>query len=730
MTAQALSDYIFIGKYSNWNKDFVRRETKAESRKRVGDMHREHYGEKVFGYVDEIEKAMADDVILGSQRVLQYGGQAMLRKHARGFNCTASYCDRPRFFAEAFWLLLCGCGTGFSVQKHHVAKLPEIGKPKGNGSTRTFVVPDTIEGWADALDELLMSYFEPGRGRVVFDYSLIRPEGSPLSTGTGKAPGPDPLRKSLDAIRKLIDLRLDSGKSRLRPIDCYDIVMHASDAVLSGGVRRSASICIFSPDDEEMLNAKTGNWRKDNPQRQNSNNSALLVRGETTFEEFVAIYEKTREWGEPGFYWANSREHMPNPCVEIGFLCYSPVTGETGWGFCNLSSVNVEKTKTVEEFVAACRLAAIAGTLQAGYTNFEYLTAASREIAEHEALLGVSLTGMMRNPNIAFTPLYLEMGARQVMATNEEVAKVIGINFAARATCIKPEGTGSLFVQTTAGIHADKGYRVIRRVTANKNEPHLAHFASVNPHAVEQSMRKETDKYVLFAIEAPPQAKIEADFTAIEFLDLVRLVKRHWVDVTKRPERCLDPDLSHNVSNTVLVRDGEWDDVGRYLYEHRHEFSGVSFLSAMGDLDYAQVPFVVVPTGDEIVDRYGEAALFASGLVVDGIHAYGDLWVACDTAMDGAAGYGVDLDAPTLDANLRALRLDWVRRFRKFADNHFLGDWRETSYCLKHVYVLKQWDELVRKTRDVDYTTMVEEDGTAISIGQTVACAGGVCQVL
>ena len=254
MSIESLKNYVFTSKYSRYIPEKMRRETFEEAVERVIDMHRRHFASKnidVSDLLDICEKAMKKRMVLGSQRAMQFGGDPILRKHARIYNCTTSYCDRPRFFQEALWLLLCGCGVGFSVQTHHIAKLPGIARP--SGANATFIIPDTIEGWADALGILLSSYFVAEQpfpeyvGEIVhFDYSLIRPKGRPISSGMGRAPGSEPLRRSLEVIRTLLNKRLADGQTRLRSVDAYDILMHASDAVLSGGVRRSALPCLAS----------------------------------------------------------------------------------------------------------------------------------------------------------------------------------------------------------------------------------------------------------------------------------------------------------------------------------------------------------------------------------------------------------------------------------------------------------------------------------------------------
>lgn len=318
---EALAQLVFFSKYARYNPELKRRETYEEAIERMLAMHVTFYGDVIKADLPFVRQALLERMILPSGRAMQFAGPAILKKHTRIFNCSFSHCDRPRFFAEAMWLLLCGCGTGFSVQRQHVAKLPGLVRP--GGEPQTHVVADSIEGWADAADALIRSYLTGFHGPeeswiqppVRFDYSQVRPEGSPLSSSSGKAPGPKPLRDALEAVRGLLDA-LEG--TRLRPIDCYDIVMHLSGAVLAGGVRRSATICLFSADDEEMMNAKTSDWFTTNPQRSRSNNSAVLLRGHTPRETFDNLIKSTKEMGEPGFLFVDDLEQGTNPCVRAG----------------------------------------------------------------------------------------------------------------------------------------------------------------------------------------------------------------------------------------------------------------------------------------------------------------------------------------------------------------------------------------------------------------------------
>ncbi len=744
MTVEQLQNYVFTSKYSRYLPEQKRRETFKEAAARVVDMHREHFRRKDMDVEDllaTVKEAMDNKLILGSQRALQFGGEPILNKNARIYNCTTSYCDRPRFFQEALWLLLCGCGVGFSVQPHHIQNLPSVSRPKGNRYTHT--IQDSIEGWADCLGILLSSYFDAQQPFpecadqiIEFDYSQIRPKGAEISGGCGRAPGPEPLQRSLDLIKELLDRCCDADQEFLRPIDAYDILMHASDAVLSGGVRRSATICMFSPTDEEMAKAKTGNWFIENPQRARSNNSAMLIRNETTRAQFDTLMKSVREFGEPGFVWADDRDVTYNPCVEIGL--YPQIDGKSGWAFCNLCEINMGGIKDIEQFEQATRAAAILGTMQADYTDFDYLGSVSKRIAEREALLGVSMTGMMENPDLAFDPEIQKRMAKLILTVNEEVAERIGINPAARCTCVKPAGTTSCILGTSSGIHPHHARRYFRRAQANEDELIAQYFKLHNEHAVEKSVWNPngTDVVITFCIEANEKAKIKNELSAVQLLEHVKLTKSNWIDAGKRDDKCVKPWLSHNVSNTITVRDHEWDEIADYIYKNRDSFAGISLLPDGGDLDYPQAPFAEVWTCDEIVANYGVGAMMSSGLIVDGMKVFDDnLWAACDCTL----GRGEDLSA-AIDRSLpkrvyEAIcqvqdgKNDWVRRAKKFADNYFNGDVLKMTRCLKRVHNCKLWEDLQRKYVQVNYE-LLQEDRDNTTLEETIACAGGKCEVI
>lgn len=1181
MSLKALSDYTIYSRYAHYLPEKKRRETWEEITERVFAMHARKYAKPLqeseeFRADFEFAKDMVKKKrVLGSQRALQFGGEWIEKANAKLYNCSFTYVDRPTVFQEIEYLLLCGCGVGFSVQKHHVKKLPNIEHVTA-AEKATFVIPDSIAGWADAIGVLINSYFSNGAwapyaGKtVVFDYSQIRPEGA-LIAGQFKAPGHKGLMKSLEKIRALIERRLgsptfqtDEFAYKLRPIDVYDLVMFASDSVLSGGIRRSATISLFSHDDAEMMAAKTGNWFNENPQRGRSNNSVLLVRGETTWEQFKEVMDSTRQYGEPGFYFASSTEHGANPCFtkdtriltdagwrsfeeltgtqptilqdarvqgvvdgsgeesweidadipnmavqnvatkvgitahsqdvyqltlacgrtvkatanhhfatldgmkqlsdleeddqvlipvaplaavdkesesfkmgyiaghtmgdgcfmtphcksvrlnvwgdenieEVRFLektvaellaphktendlvnhkevsTYQPLfnrdesemignksryslhsaflyqlfsrfgftskedlkwihamdkdfkagfvsgflytdghsewnkqarslsvrlsnscllclqdvqlvfqelgifsrinlakaagtsllpdsnrqprlyktqnmyrliiggqqncfnlldlvkmhpkevtrietikndpkrrqtkqvhasrvvsveyisredvyclkedvrrtliaegitarrcveiglypqtaDGRSGVQFCNLCEINGKPCDTPETFYDSCRAAAILGTMQAGYTDFAYLSAETKEITEREALLGVSITGVMDNPEVLLSPKVQRAGAQVCKETNARVAKLLGINPAARITCTKPAGSTSCVLQTASGIHPHHARRYLRRVQANRLEFPLTHYKEINPLAVETSVwsANGTDEVISFACEVPKGAILKNDLDATVLLSKVKSSQMNWVLAGENPELAVSPGIHHNISNTITVREDEWEKVSRYIYDNREYFTGISLLGASGDLDYPQAPFATVLTPEEIVKEYGEGSILASGLVVDGLHAFEDnLWVACDAALglgqplatfvepiepdkpkgsmfmsnkaftNALADYAIQLNLyyqAVYQYRQDKAKHDWVRRVKQFAERYFSDDVRKATYCLKHVSLWHTWLSIRRTHKDIDWTKAVEETESHVDANTLAAqaCAGGACSL-
>ncbi|MNF50951.1 Adenosylcobalamin-dependent ribonucleoside-triphosphate reductase [compost metagenome] len=729
---EMMSASKFYMGYSRWVELEDRYETWGESIGRVMNMHRQKYKDvmspELEEYISFAEQAYKDKAVLGAQRALQFGGEQLFKHEARMYNCSVSHCDRVSFFQECMYLLLCGCGVGFSVQSHHIAKLPKIHK-RYEKKVKVFTIPDTIEGWADAFGVLLASYFVDGGNfpeykgcQVHFDFSKIRPKGAMISGGF-KAPGPDGLRSALVKCEALLEKLGKCEEVSINTITAYDFVMHMSDAVLSGGVRRSATICMFDKDDDLMLKAKTGDWFVENPQRGRSNNSVMLVRDELSREEWANIMKSVKDFGEPGFIFTANKEFCYNPCVEIGMLPTSE-DGESGFQFCNLTEINGGKCLTKEDFFRACKAGAILGTLQAGYSNFKYLSDTTRKITEREALLGVSITGWMNNPDVLFDKDNMKEGAELVKKINKEVAKLLGINPAARSTAVKPSGNASVLLGTASGIHGEHAERYFRNVQMNVNDEVTSVISGTNPKMVEPSVWSSngTDVVVSFPIETQEGSVFKSDLLGVKQLEYVKLAQQYWVEYGTDLDLCVDENLRHNVSNTITVDD--WDAVEEYIFENREWFAGISLLSSMGDRAYVQAPFTEVFTAKQILGQYGEASMFASGLIVEALHAFNNnLWMACDTVL----GFGLKLD-PEQSSDL--LKRDWVRRAKKYANNYFEGDLLKMTFCLKDCYNLHKWVSIEKNFEDVDFSKdLSKQTYTEVDTMGSQACAGGVCEI-
>lgn len=726
-TRLLMSDAKFYESYSRFNDELGRYETWDEAVDRVMAMHEKYYDGKPIGqYIEEARAAYKEKRVLGAQRALQFGGDQLLKHQMKMYNCTSTYADRAEFFGELFYILLCGAGTGFSVQKHHVAKLPKIIERKK--TPKVHVVEDSIEGWATAADVLMSSFFKDGGKhpeysghRVFFDLSQIRPKGAFISGGF-KAPGPDGLRLALDRIELLLQqLVINEGLKVLRPIHVYDIIMFLAEAVLSGGVRRSATICLFSLDDEEMLKAKTGTWWLTHPQRKRSNNSAVIVRDEVSYEDFMKVFESIKEFGEPGFVFVSSTEHTTNPCVEIGM--FPQYEGKSGWQGCNLTEINGGMCDTKENFLKACRAAAILGTLQAGYTDFKFLSETTRKIFDREALLGCSITGWMNNPEVLFDEETLREGAQLILEVNKELAKLLGINPAARSTCVKPSGNASVLLMTASGIHGEHAPKWLRHVTMNKDSEVAQIIARLNPAMVEESRgsNNDNDYSIAFPIISPEGSIYKSDLYGVKLLEKIKFVQQTWVEAGTDESLCVDPTVRHNVSNTIDVQD--WDEVGNYVYENRHFFAGISFMADFGDKAFDQAPFTTLIDANEIVEKYDTAGVLGSGLVVDALEAFSTLWTATATAQ----GFGEDL---SYDSKENTLKKDWCRRFKAFADNYLDGDLQKAEECLKDVYLHHKWKKIVKNYVHIDWPAelKVKKYVDVDTLG-SAACVGGACEI-
>lgn len=924
-----ISDYIFYSKYSRVKPD-GKKETWNEAVSRVMEMHYQFFDGKIkeenkdaFNKVfQEAWVAYNNQEILGSQRSLQYGGPQLLKNNFRSFNCSGSYCNRIEFFKELIELLLSGCGAGFSVQKVHTEQLPIVKGLESNLSKTHYTIEDSIEGWANSTGDLIESYYK-GYSDIEFDYSQIRPEGAFVSGGF-KAPGPEPLKICHNKLRKI----LSKAKGRkLRPFELHLISCIIADAVISGGIRRSAMISIFDIDDEEMLQCKTGNWFLTYPELCRCNNSAAIYE-DTPKEKYDKIFEYIQQYGEPGIVFPADSEVVTNPCCFSGdtliavvgnrkpvtikelsdsgkiFLVYcktkdsvkianakafptgrkelieivlsnessfrctrdhllkmkggeyvsaeqslnkvlsvfyntQPIVGkpkkdyssyckdvfvvevkelniveevydieveanehnfaiitkgqddymfsegvfvhncetnlfptytnpdgskEYGWSFCNLCEINGKKVKTEEDFYKACRTAAILGTFQAAYTeNLPLLSEATRKIMKRDALLGVGITGMADNPHILFNERIQMNGARIVKETNKEVAKIIGINEAARTTVIKPSGNSSQLLGSGSGIHAYHFRKYIRNIQANNNEQALKETLKVNSDIANPSFwNKKSETVLSFPIELDDKAMVRTDFSTLDFLYRIYTTEKGWVmegTNKEHPSSILKPKYRHNVSCTVSVKDNEWKDVADWIWEHRDGFFGLSFLSETGDLDYPQAPYTSYLDEKELAETYGQGAILSSGLIVDGLQVFGDIWTACNAATgkandlliyteeylvsfvkkhikDGKLLVNIDglyvSDVNAISSHLQhkvELRNDWVRRFKKFSKNYFNDDDKKCSCCLKHVNIFHQWQK-IKNQKPVDWEN-VQWEREYKNVGENVAtaCGGGACEL-
>jgi len=570
LSNKILSDITVYMKYARFLENENRRETWDELVTRNMNMHLRKYP-KLELQIRKAYKMVYDKRVLPSMRSMQFGGKPIEVAPNRIFNCAFLPIDDWRSFSEVMFLLLGGTGVGYSVQKHHVENLPEIRKPNKNRSRR-FLVNDSIEGWADAIKALMRNYFNGG-SLVRFDYSDIRPKGSRLVTSGGKAPGPQPLKECIVKIGGMLSEKNDGDK--LTTIEVHDIVCHIADAVLAGGIRRAALISLFSADDKEMLSAKTGDWWEANPQRGRANNSVVLLRHKIEKEYFMDLWDRVNASGagEPGFYFSNDKDWGTNPCCEIGLRPYQ---------FCNLTEVNVSNIENQEDYNERVRAAAFIGTIQASYTDFHYLRDIWKRTTEKDALIGVSMTGIASGKVLEMD---MSRAATVVKEENARVAKLLGINPAARTTCVKPAGTTSLTLGTSSGIHAWHGEYYLRRIRVGKNEAIYKYLLEHHPGLVEDEYFRPHDTAVISIPQAAPEGAITRKESALQLLKRVKNITSNWV----KPG-FIKGQNTHNVSATISIKDAEWPDVGEWMWENRASYNGLSVLPHDGGT-YVQAPF-------------------------------------------------------------------------------------------------------------------------------------------
>lgn len=591
-----LSDITIHMKYARFIPTLNRRENWSEICDRYESMliHKfPHLREEVWKF----GKLIREKKILPSMRALQFAGKAVEYNNSRLYNCCFLPIDDYHAFSEIMFLLLSGCGTGYSVQEHHVSQLPPIKIPI---LTKKFVIQDSVEGWADAIKALMKSYFGHNKYRPIFDYSQIREKGAALITSGGKAPGPEPLRNCINIISELLHSKLDGEK--LTTLNCHDILCHIANTVLAGGIRRAAMIALFSPTDNAMLKCKSGNWWDENEQRGRANNSVMLLRETTTRDDFHQLWQAVEDSkaGEPGFAWTNDLEIGGNPCFEISLYPFQ---------FCNLCEVNVSNVVSQHDLELRVKAAAFFGTLQASYTDFHYLRPIWKQVTEQQALIGISMTGIAANK---VTMLDLEAAGGICKTTNAYYADLIDIKPAARCTTIKPAGTTSLTLGTSSGIHAWHNDYYLRSIRVGKNEAIYGYLKDATPMFIEDDVFNPNQAVIRIPQKAP-DGSLFRDENALSFLKRVKKFNLEWIRAGHRTGINFN-----NVSATVSVRDDEWQDVENWMWRNREFYSGLSALPYDGGT-YIQAPFENITK-----ERYEELVKHLKAINVDHILEFQD----------------------------------------------------------------------------------------------------------
>lgn len=565
-----LSDIVAYRTYAKHLPHLGRRESLSETINRNMNMHLEQFPKLSHDIIKAYQRVHALQV-MPSMRAMQFSGEAILKNNARQYNCSFSNLDDIKVFSEALYLLLSGVGFGYSVQARHINLLPKVTFPKEKGY---FVVHDSIMGWAQSLEVLMSAYFH-GSILPEFDFGNIRPKGSYLVTTGAKAPGPEPLKKMLDQVESILKKAI--GR-KLTSLECHDLMCIISDAVLAGGIRRAALICLFDRDDKDMLTCKHGEWWNTAPWRARANNSAVLPRNKVTKEEFFYIYEMCQKSGsgEPGFYWTDNEDWGSNPCVEIALQSNQ---------FCNLTTINQTGITSERDFMNRVYAASLIGTLQASYTSFDYLRPIWKTTTENEALLGVSFTGIADGVGSILTPSLLRKGVQHCLDVNEKYANKLGIKPAARTTAIKPEGTSSCILGSSSGVHARHSDYYLRRIRMNADDSLAVYLKGAIPELVEQDLFSATGVVVTIPQESPKGALTRHQETAKTLFERAIFYRQNWIEPGHR-----SGDNKHNVSVTISVKDNEWDELKELMWENRDSYSGISLLPFDGG-SYQQAPF-------------------------------------------------------------------------------------------------------------------------------------------
>lgn len=585
---EVLSEVIANMKYARYLPAKKRRETWPEIVDRVKQMHLRKFKDNpaICHDIHWAFQFVLARKVLPAMRTLQFGGLAMELNNMRGFNCTYTSIQSALAFSELMYVLLSGAGVGYDVQKIHIRNIPAVHKPK---ETEVHVVADSIEGWADAIKALMFAYLE-GKPMPAFDYTQIRPEGAPLITSGGQAPGPGPLIEAVRNVSAIMDA-IPEGQ-QMSSLQIHDVICHLANCVVVAGTRRSSLICLFDIDDDEMLHCKDGNWRKTNPQRERANNSVILDRETLTWEQLDTFWKivKVNPYGEPGIFLTNnSKKWGTNPCGEVAL--------RDGQG-CNLVEINGSTIVNQQDFNERARVASFIATLQASYTDFKYLSRKWVKNTEKDALLGIGITGIMSGNVEQYS---LTEAAQCAVQENIRVADLIGINRAARLCTIKPSGTTSLFLNCSCGIH-DEMIANMRRVLINKSEPMYKFFKTHCPELIEKKKpeaKRDTSSLAFLVFPIKIASKIDKEGEGVKvFLDRVLRFNEEWIQTGH-----IHGDNRHNVSATASVKPHEWDYVQNWLWENRYKISGITVFPHYGKTAFDQAPY-------ELVDEQRAAKLF------------------------------------------------------------------------------------------------------------------------
>ena len=570
--------FIHTSRYARWLEDENRRETWPETVRR----YMENIVKPIVITKSEykiIEDSILNLSVMPSMRALMTAGAALNRDNTAGYNCSYLPVDDPKAFDEAMYILLCGTGVGFSVERQYIQNLPEV--PELSDSDTTVIIKDSKEGWAKGLRQVLALLWAGDVPK--WDVSQIRPAGARLKTFGGRASGPAPL---IDLFNFCVNTFRSASGRRLSSLECHDLMCYIGQIVVVGGVRRSAMISLSNLSDGRMRHAKSGNWWETAGHRALANNSVCYTEkpdSETFMREWLALVESKS--GERGVFNRqackvladrsgrrdSNHEFGTNPCSEISLRPYQ---------FCNLTEVVVRATDTLKDIKNKVESATILGTIQSKYTKFPYLRKIWQRNTEEERLLGVSLTGVMDNPimtsankNLARD---LESLKQHAVYVNSVWSKRLGIEQSTAVTCCKPSGTVSQLVDSASGIHARHALHYIRTVRGDNKDPLTQFMQDQGIPSEPCVMKPDTTTVFSFPVAAPPKSVTRNDMTAIEQLDMWLVYQRHWTE--------------HKPSVTITVRDNEWMEVGAFVYRNFDEMSGVSFLPH-SDHTYQQAPY-------------------------------------------------------------------------------------------------------------------------------------------